>query len=515
MAELLNRERSGGGVTVSGDNTWTGAQTFRDNKFTITDDSDTTKAFVFEVSGVTTGTTRTLTVPNANSTLAVLGLAQTFTADQTINSNTNLRIGGTSNSFAKIIWSTSQTPDTVCFGPGSTGNSFIFCESADTGFDFAHAQQTNPTLYGHSAVQSTTQWWGITHDQTNARFTTGTDAPFHFTGPGSTSGVLIGNFTGVADRAFVGANTGSTYMVHGTGSTGLLWINNGGNTFLASLGNAGNFRVGDSTIGTARFEVDNLAVAQSIAVFMDNGTPVVSILDGGITRFNNSGNEGIIDIGSASSYTRLQANGTSGFWQVDSNYANVNYYFKQNAVITQQWGAAASGTDANGVDTIQSAGRGTGAGIGAGYKIQTSPPIGTGTTLQTLGDRVNVIGKYTTLTESSATAFASVTVASGTVAGGLLVYTVEANDATDYQALSGSIPYSIVNKAGTLTIVLGTDSQASSTSTGTLTGTISMTDAGSGVAQFKMSAVSSLTQTTLRINCQVLKNFGTGAIAAV
>ena len=54
-----------------------------DNKFTITGSSDATKIAVFEVDGFTTGTTRTFTLPNATGTLAILGLAQTWSAAQT------------------------------------------------------------------------------------------------------------------------------------------------------------------------------------------------------------------------------------------------------------------------------------------------------------------------------------------------------------------------------------------------------------------------------------------------
>lgn len=53
-------------VYLAGNNTWTGTQTFRDNKFEITDDSDTTKKLAMQLSGVTTGTTRTLTIPDRN-----------------------------------------------------------------------------------------------------------------------------------------------------------------------------------------------------------------------------------------------------------------------------------------------------------------------------------------------------------------------------------------------------------------------------------------------------------------
>lgn len=63
---------------VLGAKTYTGIQTIPDNLLNIVDNGDATKIVVFEVSGVTTGTTRTLTAPNASGTL-VLG---TFTSSR-------------------------------------------------------------------------------------------------------------------------------------------------------------------------------------------------------------------------------------------------------------------------------------------------------------------------------------------------------------------------------------------------------------------------------------------------
>jgi hypothetical protein len=51
-----------GGVTITG----------VDSTTTISDNADSTKKVAFEVSGVTTGTTRTLTIPNASGTIALL-----------------------------------------------------------------------------------------------------------------------------------------------------------------------------------------------------------------------------------------------------------------------------------------------------------------------------------------------------------------------------------------------------------------------------------------------------------
>lgn len=53
---------------------------FADNVFVITGSSDATKKLAFEVDGITTGTTRTWTAPDANITVAAINLeAQTLT----------------------------------------------------------------------------------------------------------------------------------------------------------------------------------------------------------------------------------------------------------------------------------------------------------------------------------------------------------------------------------------------------------------------------------------------------
>ena len=174
-----------------------------------------------------------------------------------------------------------------------------------------------------------------------------------------------------------------------------------------------------------------------------------------------------------------------------------------------------SGTNIAGASQTIAGGKGTGTGAGGDVKKQTSVKGSSGTTLQTLGDRQSIVGKYTDLTESSATAFVRVNVPSNTVAGGTIIYTIQADDATNYQSLTGRIIWDAVNKGGTTTIVI-TDTQngTGACSSGTLTNTTTAVDSGSGNVDFKLNAVSSLTQTTLRVNCQVFKNYGTGSITA-
>jgi hypothetical protein len=87
---LKYRQAAGTTVTLSGGG---GSSSFADNVFEITDNADATKKLAFQVSGVTTGTTRTLTVPDASGTLPLLGLAQTFSALQTMTTGIALGAG--------------------------------------------------------------------------------------------------------------------------------------------------------------------------------------------------------------------------------------------------------------------------------------------------------------------------------------------------------------------------------------------------------------------------------------
>jgi hypothetical protein len=55
-----------------------------DAAFSIVDDADPTRILKFSVGNIAAATTRTLTPPDASGTMAILGLAQTWTASQTI-----------------------------------------------------------------------------------------------------------------------------------------------------------------------------------------------------------------------------------------------------------------------------------------------------------------------------------------------------------------------------------------------------------------------------------------------
>ena len=118
-----------------------------------------------------------------------------------------------------------------------------------------------------------------------------------------------------------------------------------------------------------------------------------------------------------------------------------------------------------------------------------------------------------TLTESSATGIVDIALTAGKVAGGRLIYTVEANDATDYQAITGYVGFSVVNKGGTLTSALSPITEATAVSAGTLTCTPTLA-AGTNKVTASLNAVSSLTQTTLRVRWQLVHD-GNATITAL
>lgn len=62
--------------------------TLRDDRFTLQDDGDTTRQMTFQLSGITTGTTRVLTIPDASLTLVGLATTQSPTNKTFDNTNT-------------------------------------------------------------------------------------------------------------------------------------------------------------------------------------------------------------------------------------------------------------------------------------------------------------------------------------------------------------------------------------------------------------------------------------------
>jgi len=133
-----------------------GSLQFLDSLFSLLDNLDPTKVLQFQLSGITTGTTRTLTVPNASGTLALLSLAQTFTAAQTINPSSDARplvvkahAGGTQD-FFRVENSSGSASLSVEGSGGITGESgtVILGDGAHTYPFLAYFVASAPRIWG-------------------------------------------------------------------------------------------------------------------------------------------------------------------------------------------------------------------------------------------------------------------------------------------------------------------------------------------------------------------------------
>lgn len=90
-----------------------------DMAFTLTDDADPTKKATFELAGISTGTTRTFTLPNTTSELAILAGTQTFTGNKTFT-GTLTASGTVTVSAAAATIGTATTTATYGLGTGAT-----------------------------------------------------------------------------------------------------------------------------------------------------------------------------------------------------------------------------------------------------------------------------------------------------------------------------------------------------------------------------------------------------------
>lgn len=74
----------GGSINIlTASNTWTGQQTFRDNLFSITDDGDNTRVVTFQASNISSGTTRSMIIPDETGVIATRTYADTAASTYT------------------------------------------------------------------------------------------------------------------------------------------------------------------------------------------------------------------------------------------------------------------------------------------------------------------------------------------------------------------------------------------------------------------------------------------------
>lgn len=129
----------------------------------------------------------------------------------------------------------------------------------------------------------------------------------------------------------------------------------------------------------------------------------------------------------------------------------------------------------------------------------------------------NVTGGQITLTDGAATTIATIALSAGQRAGGVLTYSIEVTDATDFQVLTGVVSFAAVDKAGTLTAeaieALTTTTANAESSISTLTNTWTVSD-GTNAFSIQVNANSSLVSPTIVIRFE-LDLFGNAATVTI
>ncbi|UUV44796.1 hypothetical protein RCRUDOLPH_29 [Rhodobacter phage RcRudolph] len=144
----------------------TSATTFTDNLLTLQDNADNTKKAQFELSGITTATTRVYTLPNVAGALASLGnLAQTFTGAMTFS-------GTFVVSAATSSLGTSTAASTINVGTGATLASTAKTVNIGTGgvstsTTTVNIGSTTAGALGTLNINSPTVTFGTTNTQIN------------------------------------------------------------------------------------------------------------------------------------------------------------------------------------------------------------------------------------------------------------------------------------------------------------------------------------------------------------
>lgn len=137
----------------------------------VVDDGDNTKVFKFQISGLTTATTRTWTVPDADSTFVGLALTQTLT---------NKTMSGASNTFTNISLTTAVTGILPTANGGTGQNSTAVFPASGT-------VATLSNNLGAFAATTSAQLAGVISDETGTGLLVFGTAPTFIGGTESTA----------------------------------------------------------------------------------------------------------------------------------------------------------------------------------------------------------------------------------------------------------------------------------------------------------------------------------------
>lgn len=496
------------GVTIAIDSTvatLTGTQTLAnktltDNVTFFQDDLDNTKKLQFQLSGITTATTRTLTVPDLSSTIAVTA------------NNLGVFASTTSAQLAGVISDETGTGALV-FGTSPTITTSLIAGSAS--FDLLNTTATTINFGGGATtainIGNTT---GTTTISGQIKFPTEAGASLAFLKIGTDGSLSADTNTYLtsAVTTFSGGSTGLTPASATSGAitlAGTLAIANGG-TNISALTGAGNKVLGVNA-GASAYEFKSIAAGTGISVdtsvagtitianTLSAGTSVTVTAD---TSTNSdlyplftSTTTGTLSAASVSSATNftfrpLTGNLTVG-GSMDSRNASPSLYATPTGTVTAygaattgiEWGSATSLTygGATAAQTITIGGASTGAST---YNFGTAPAANAVTKTVNLGTG-GATGSITNINLGSANT--TTTTITGTVKLPSLT-TNTTNALVRFNPTGGQLYYDntttyLTSSTGVTTFSGGSTGLTPNTATSgaiTLGGTLSMTNGGTG-----------------------------------
>ena len=420
-------------------------------------------------------------------TLAALQLAQTFTEDQTIESADSITFGGTSAAFPDLGWNTTQTVDTLVLALGTTSRALVILENGDQSTDLAHAQATAPTVFIHSADATTAaDHINFSHNQTDGVIDVGTGK------------IVMNDIT--------------QFPVGAVGAPSVVFSNSATSGFYSASAN----RFGASVNGTLVLEFTS---TDEVDFLVDTYfTDSVHHTDGDTLGFGsayddasihwsttNTPDAWIFGVGAESNYLVLaeHADRATDWALAQQTNPTLVIQSADAASVTERLLFYHDGT--NGVSDV-----------GSGAQIRKV----IGLTRDYIEDGAK------DLTAGAATNVVEIGVPSNTATGGMVEYTVIADDDTEFQARSGRVFYQVVNKATAETCVVSgvdtlgptanptqvMDGSVIAASSSTLTYTWGADVTGTNTCMLTLNAASGLTENTLQIMYKITKTFGTGAI---
>lgn len=255
----------------------TNALTIKDSNFLLEDNSDTSKQLAFELSGITTSTKRTITVPDSSFTITPAGVALMSAA----NAGAQLTALGATSAATTAIGTSAG--DLVALDgsaklPAVDGSQLTNLSSSGSWTLIAVGTAANSSSLDFTALSSSCSAYKYIIDHIRPT-TDGSGVEVRFSTDGSTY-VTGTNYTSLTTENRIDISSSAPTTISGTGGSGIGFAQNG----------VGNGNTGGETI-SGEFILINPSSTTSYKFFQGSYTylnPSTQFYTGTLTGVNNS-----------------------------------------------------------------------------------------------------------------------------------------------------------------------------------------------------------------------------------